>query len=359
MRSDEIRELVTEARAAADRYDAQIPVPAVDFVEREAGRVLQVHLRRVADALEATLPAPQEREVIALQVRRHCTLTLPDGSVPSDATIQAVADWIENPPEWVPTYVSPDTDNRGTDCSDEATLPREDEGDVRERIGRAIYEAERALSRTGEHWISWERLVEKDQELSDERSAKYGSEKYRLLADAALAAFPGLGRETEPTIGEWLKAMDVERARQIEKGFDDAHDERHGVNHLLGYAIDYSRRGRGLAAATMVREAIKHIARKSEPSEQMVKRAEEVYREHATGYSMRDGGRTYTCRCGEAWSGEDARDEANLHRMGLALTAAGLWRDIAAEIETEVSNDLFGEFDRGLRRAAAIARGER
>lgn len=59
-----------------------------------------------------------------------------------------------------------------------------------------------------------------------------------------------------------------------------------------------------------------------DPTEGQIERAEGIYREHVTGYSMRDGGYTYTCRCGETWSGENASTQANHHRMRLALAAA-------------------------------------
>lgn len=41
-----------------------------------------------------------ERKKIATQVRNNCTLPWPL-PVGTDPTIRAVADWIENPPEWV------------------------------------------------------------------------------------------------------------------------------------------------------------------------------------------------------------------------------------------------------------------
>jgi transcriptional regulator with XRE-family HTH domain len=42
------------------------------------------------------------RKEIAAQVRRNCTITpTPGHPYPRDETIAAVADWIENPPEWV------------------------------------------------------------------------------------------------------------------------------------------------------------------------------------------------------------------------------------------------------------------
>ena len=46
------------------------------------------------------------------------------------------------------------------------------------------------------------------------------------------------------------------------------------------------------------------------------------YAEHVTGYSMRDGGYTYTCRCGWSETGPDAGSGAQKHRMRFALAAA-------------------------------------
>lgn len=47
-----------------------------------------------------------------------------------------------------------------------------------------------------------------------------------------------------------------------------------------------------------------------------------VHAEHVTGYSMRDGGYTYSCgRCTWAASGHDAAVEAQRHRMREALAA--------------------------------------
>lgn len=60
-----------------------------------------------------------------------------------------------------------------------------------------------------------------------------------------------------PTVEEWSEQMDAERARQIEHGYDDAHDAQHGAAHLLNWAIDYARRGNNLAAATMARCALR------------------------------------------------------------------------------------------------------
>jgi hypothetical protein len=44
----------------------------------------------------------QARKEIAEQVRRHCTPSSDAYTKGGDTLIAAVADWIENPPEWVP-----------------------------------------------------------------------------------------------------------------------------------------------------------------------------------------------------------------------------------------------------------------
>lgn len=58
-----------------------------------------------------------------------------------------------------------------------------------ERVAIALYEAERADSPVGQHWISWEKLIEKDRE-HPERAEKYGAEKYRRHARAAFVTGP-------------------------------------------------------------------------------------------------------------------------------------------------------------------------
>ena len=66
---------------------------------RDDLRRLQEKLRAEFDAALAAHDA-ELRQTIANQVRRNCTLPWPL-PVGTDATVYAVADWIENPPEWV------------------------------------------------------------------------------------------------------------------------------------------------------------------------------------------------------------------------------------------------------------------
>lgn len=81
----------------------------------------------------------------------------------------------------------------------------------------------------------------------------------RPLADTILAAF-SVDWATEPTTEEWAEQMDAERARQVERGYDDAHDAKHGVAHLLNWAVEYGRRGNAVAAATMTRCALRMLS---------------------------------------------------------------------------------------------------
>lgn len=69
-----------------------------------------------------------------------------------------------------------------------------------------------------------------------------------------------------PSVGEWIAAMDAERARQVEHVYDDAHDDEHGPAHLLLWAIEHARRGRNLAAATLAREAKRRIEASCDPT---------------------------------------------------------------------------------------------
>lgn len=74
-----------------------------------------------------------------------------------------------------------------------------------------------------------------------------------LAAEDALRAASG-----EPVhVVEWEGLMDAERARQVDHGYDDDHDAQQGVAHLLSWAIDYGRRGKPIAAATMTRCAFR------------------------------------------------------------------------------------------------------
>lgn len=59
-----------------------------------------------------------------------------------------------------------------------------------------------------------------------------------------------------------------------------------------------------------------------------------AHAEHVTGYSMKDGGRTYTCRCGWKSDADDAAGKAQRHRMREAL-AAIVDRQVDVEIRRQ------------------------
>lgn len=49
----------------------------------------------------------------------------------------------------------------------------------------------------------------------------------------------------EPTVEEWAERARAAREKAIAKGYTPEHDAQHGIRHLLNWAIDYARRGRG------------------------------------------------------------------------------------------------------------------
>lgn len=69
-----------------------------------------------------------------------------------------------------------------------------------------------------------------------------------------------------PTPERWITKMDAERERQVAHGFDDRHDDEHGVAHLADWAIDYARRGKVVAASTMVRQILRIVTDSRETS---------------------------------------------------------------------------------------------
>lgn len=84
--------------------------------------------------------------------------------------------------------------------------------------------------------------------------------------DAILAQYV---RRSEVLGGEaWQVAIEAERERQITKGYTAEHDARHGIRHLLCWAIDYDRRGKTLEASALKRAALDLLPREpqGEPS---------------------------------------------------------------------------------------------
>lgn len=60
----------------------------------------------------------------------------------------------------------------------------------------------------------------------------------------------------EPSAEEWTARINAARQKAIAKGYTLEHDAKHGVRHLLRWAIDYARRGRAEDSSGMVAAAI-------------------------------------------------------------------------------------------------------
>jgi len=54
---------------------------------------------------------------------------------------------------------------------------------------------------------------------------------------------------------EWSELQFAERQRQIAKGYDAAHDDTHGIDHLLMWADDYLRRGKRIEVSGLITAA--------------------------------------------------------------------------------------------------------
>jgi hypothetical protein len=63
----------------------------------------------------------------------------------------------------------------------------------------------------------------------------------------------------DPTPEEFGAAIQAERQRQVEKGYDAAHDRDHGLKHLLNWAIDYARRGKSVESAALILAALERV----------------------------------------------------------------------------------------------------
>lgn len=64
----------------------------------------------------------------------------------------------------------------------------------------------------------------------------------------------------------WRQSIAKERARQIEKGYDAAHDREHGIDHLLTWAQEYVRVSRHVEAAALIEAARELLAASSLPT---------------------------------------------------------------------------------------------
>ena len=85
----------------------------------------------------------------------------------------------------------------------------------------------------------------------------YGTGRTRIVNPERCPACKGTGfRLPVPvkpnTFNEQVRA---ERVRQVERGFDQAHDDKHGVDHLLRWAQEYSRRGERVKSDALVEAA--------------------------------------------------------------------------------------------------------
>lgn len=83
-------------------------------------------------------------------------------------------------------------------------------------------------------------------------------------SDLRAAAMAHANQQPRPnmlTHDGFRAAVTAERLRQIAKGYDQAHDDEHGTDHLLVWAQDYTRRGELLKAAALIEAAREKLAR--------------------------------------------------------------------------------------------------
>jgi len=64
---------------------------------------------------------------------------------------------------------------------------------------------------------------------------------------------------------EWATAVRTERESQRAKGFDEAHDDEHGIDHLLMWAQDYARRGETVKSGALIQAARDLLVRSLHP----------------------------------------------------------------------------------------------
>lgn len=82
----------------------------------------------------------------------------------------------------------------------------------------------------------------------------------------------------EPTVEEWATQANMAREKAIAKGYTPDHDAEHGVRHLLNWAIDYARRGRGADSSGLILSALALLdAEQGEPSDAQVIAALNAY----------------------------------------------------------------------------------
>ena len=82
-------------------------------------------------------------------------------------------------------------------------------------------------------------------------------EAARADAQIAFEVFEKARANTNvPTVAEWDAQVLEAREHAIAKGYTPEHDAKHGVRHLLRWAIDYSRRGRAADSSGLVVSAL-------------------------------------------------------------------------------------------------------
>lgn len=55
---------------------------------------------------------------------------------------------------------------------------------------------------------------------------------------------------------DWIERLQAERKRQVEKGYTTDHDQKHGIKHLLDWALEYIRIGKKVEAGAVVLAAL-------------------------------------------------------------------------------------------------------
>jgi hypothetical protein len=84
-----------------------------------------------------------------------------------------------------------------------------------------------------------------------------------ILADAGFRR----SEVPEPSVEEWNARIEAERNKAFMQGCTPQHDDEHGVQHLLAWAIDYARRGKAEASSGLIRSAMYVLARLAEVAE--------------------------------------------------------------------------------------------
>ena len=85
---------------------------------------------------------------------------------------------------------------------------------------------------------------------------QHGGEPESQRALSVLASALRRSEVPEPSVEEWVARVNAAREKAIAKGYTPEHDAKHGVRHLLNWAIDYARRGRPEDSSGLVAGAI-------------------------------------------------------------------------------------------------------